>query len=81
MDERELDIESVSNGSYPLGAPGIRAHNDGVSPLWDVLLDPLQDRGLGIKIVHGDVKEPLDLTKSRLLEGSLLLLRSLLYLA
>ena len=45
--------------AVPFGAPGVRWNNDAVSPLSDVLPNPLQDRGLRIQVIHGDIKEPL----------------------
>jgi hypothetical protein len=37
--------------SSPLGSSGIRRNNDSLSPLRDVLLDPLQNGRLGIEII------------------------------
>lgn len=43
----------------PFGAPRVGGHDDTVPPLGDVLADPLQDGGLRVQIVHGDVEESL----------------------
>jgi len=45
----------------PFGASSVWRDDDRVPPLWDVLLDPLEDGGLCVEVVDGDVEEALDL--------------------
>lgn len=46
----------------PFRASSVRRNDDAVSPLGDVLFDPLENGRLGEEIVNGNVEEALDLT-------------------
>lgn len=45
--------------TLPFGAAGVRRDDDAVLPLRDVFFDPLQDGGLGVQVIHGDVEKTL----------------------
>lgn len=45
----------------PFGTAGVGRDDGAISPLGYVLLDPLEDSGLGEQVVHGNVEEALDL--------------------
>lgn len=59
VNQSELNVQSVCNRRDTLGATSIWRHDDRVPPVGDILFDPLQDSGLGIKIIDGNVKETL----------------------
>ena len=43
----------------PFGSTRVWGNDDTVPPISDVLPNPLQDRGLRVQIIHGNVKESL----------------------
>ena len=66
MNQSELHSESVCYGRHSLGSPGVRTDYDRVPPLGDILLDPLQHRGLCVQIINRDIKESLNLTENKI---------------
>lgn len=61
MDERELEIETVSDGGGSLGASGVRRDDYAVGNV-EILSDPSQHTWLCVEVVYGHVEEALDLT-------------------
>lgn len=64
VDQREGQVQPIGERGRALGAAGVRGHDDAVLDR-EVLLDPPQDRGLGVEIVDGHVEETLDLSARR----------------
>jgi len=60
VNEREPQIQSVSNRRGSLRAARVGTHDDAVLDV-EVLPDPAQGAGLGVQVVDGDVEEALDL--------------------
>lgn len=50
--------------TLPLSAAGIRRHDNGVPPLVDVLVNPLDDGWFRVQVIHGYVEEPLPTTQT-----------------
>merc|ERR1712241_420851 len=63
VDERKFDVQSVCDCGHPLCPSSVGTHYDCVPPAFDVLLDPLEDGGLRVQVVDGDVEEALDLAR------------------
>ncbi|GMS87224.1 hypothetical protein PENTCL1PPCAC_9399 [Pristionchus entomophagus] len=61
VDEGEVDVEAVGDRRHSLRSSRIRRHDHGALPVGNALLDVLEDGGLGVEVVHGDVEEALDL--------------------
>ncbi len=60
VDEGELEIETVGNGSGTLGSTRIWRNDNAVLDI-EVLSDPSEGRWLGIEVVNWDVEEALNL--------------------
>lgn len=66
MNKGELHAQAVRNGSRALGATGIRADNDGILPVRNVLLDVALEKRLSVEVIDRDIEESLDCTGSKL---------------
>lgn len=64
VDQSELDIQSVSDRRDTFRTTGIWRHDNRVSPVGDVLFDPLQHSGLGVEVVDWNVEETLKSTRN-----------------
>jgi hypothetical protein len=60
VDEREAEVEAISNGSSSLGTASVGGDDNTILDL-EVVADPAEGAGLSVEVVDRDVEEALDL--------------------